>query len=328
LRKISDPIEAQRGNRPTESPHPPLGAELIRRLYERANAARWHVEPAGFERALAASVAKAFPGANPAAPDVERYARSLHLEDLALACGCAAGDDEAWQNFVLTYRPLLYRAADAIDPGGGAREAADSLYAELFGVSEKGAARGSLFTYFHGRSSLATWLRSVLAQRHVDRIRERRRLEPLPDEESSEAIAVPAAVVDPERDRLLVLMRTALLAAVARLASKDRLRLACYYAQQMTLARVGRLLGEHEATVSRRLARTRSALRESVEAHLVEQAHLSAAQVSAGFAAIADDPGPLDLSVLLASSADDIRGTPPPGSRKKSAVDRSTQEST
>ena len=31
--------------------------------------------------------------------------------------------------------------------------------------------RQSLFRYFHGRSSLTTWLRAVLAQRHVDRLR-------------------------------------------------------------------------------------------------------------------------------------------------------------
>ena len=92
----------------------------------------------------------------------------LHLEDLALACGCAVGDEGAWEHFIREQRPTLYRAADALDPGGGARELADSIYGELF--------ERSLFRYFHGRSSLATWLRAVLAQRHVDRLRAGRRL--------------------------------------------------------------------------------------------------------------------------------------------------------
>ena len=71
---------------------------------------------------------------------------------------------------------MLYRAADSLDPNGGAREIADSLYAELYGVNR---ARRSLLLSFSGRSSLATWLRAVLCQRFVDRIRAQRRLEPL-----------------------------------------------------------------------------------------------------------------------------------------------------
>ena len=53
-----------------------------------------------------------------------------------------------------------------------ARELADSLYAELYGLNGAGGARGrALLDYFHGRSKLATWLRTVLAQRHVDALR-------------------------------------------------------------------------------------------------------------------------------------------------------------
>ena len=35
---------------------------------------------------------------------------------------------------MLEYRPILYRAADALDPSGGARDLADSLYADLYGL--------------------------------------------------------------------------------------------------------------------------------------------------------------------------------------------------
>ena len=72
---------------------------------------------------------------------------------------------------MLEYRPVLYRAADALDRSGGAREVADSLYAELYGIKDAPGERRSLFHYFQGRSSLATWLRAVLAQRYVDRLR-------------------------------------------------------------------------------------------------------------------------------------------------------------
>src|SRR5262249_41942517 len=107
-------------------------------------------------------------------------AGSPYAADLELASQCAAGDAQAWERFILEYRPVLYRAADALDPSGGAREVADSLYAELYGVRDGGGERRSLFHYFQGRSSLATWLRAVLSQRYVDRLRAQRRLEPLP----------------------------------------------------------------------------------------------------------------------------------------------------
>ena len=50
---------------------------------------------------------------------------------------------------MVTLRPVLYRAADAIDATGNARELADSLYADLYGLAEKGGKRQSLFRYFH-----------------------------------------------------------------------------------------------------------------------------------------------------------------------------------
>ena len=159
-----------------------LDPALAERLYREAKAERWRLPKAAFTAALETSCAKAFPGAQPAPRDLSRYLTSLHLEDLALACACALGDAAAWDHFVLEMRPGLYRAADALDRSGAARELADSLYAELYGVDQRGGARQSLLRYFHGRSSLATWLRAVLAQRHIDRVRVDRRTEPLSDE--------------------------------------------------------------------------------------------------------------------------------------------------
>src|SRR5471032_2345953 len=199
-----------------------------------------------------------------------------HEDDLELARQCAAGSDAAWERFVRDYRTVLYRAADALEPGGGARDLADALYADLYGLRERDGERQSLFRYFLGRSSLATWLRAVLAQRYVDRVRARRRLEPLPDEdhEVQGAGPRPGGPPNPDRARHFALLQEALGGAVARLESRDRLRLGCYYAQELTLAETGRLLKEHEATVSRQLTRTRGILRDDVERQLREDAGL------------------------------------------------------
>ena len=300
-----------------------IDAKLVERLYGQADAGRWRVSMDRFARALETSAERAFPRTAPGdvdARELERYLSSLHLEDLALACACAAGDDQAWEHFVLEQRPHLYRAADALESGGGARDLADSLYADLFGLGDgdREGARQSLFRYFHGRSSLATWLRAVLAQRHVDRLRSNRRLDPLPAEDSPAALAASAGPVEPERERYVALMQHAITHAVAGLSARDRLRLACYYAQQLTLAQTGRMLGEHEATSSRQLARTRAAIRAAVEEELKTEARLTAAEIDQCFSSVADDAGPLDLRDMLA-----VVGSPEP-SRKKSASDRSS----
>jgi RNA polymerase sigma factor (sigma-70 family) len=199
------------------------------------------------------------------------------------------------------YRPVLYRAADAIDPAGRAREVADAMYAELFGIEERDGKRRSLFRYFHGISSLATWLRAVLSQRWVDEVRRHRRLESLPDDDPGAADGRPAAPApppDPDRRRFADAMQQALAAAVAALDARDRLRLGCYYAQDMTLAEIGRVTREHEATVSRHLARTRRAIREGVERRLRESHGFSQAEIDECFAGAAEDPGNLDVAGL------------------------------
>jgi RNA polymerase sigma-70 factor (ECF subfamily) len=275
-----------------------IDARLGERLHREAKGARWRVSIGRFTQVLESSAERAFAGRSPDARALERYLVSLHLEDLALACACADGDEDAWEHFVLEQRPLLYRGADALDRTGGARDLADALYADLFGLSDRGGERQSLFRYFHGRSSLTTWLRAVLAQRYVDRLRAGRRLDALPDEESSSALPAPARPIEPDRDRYLGLIRQALERAMASLGARERLRLACYYAQELTLAQTARMLGEHEATASRQLARTRAAIRESVERHLREEG-LADVEIKRCFECVTEDAGPLDLRDML-----------------------------
>ncbi len=298
-----------------------MDARRAERLYRASDAMRWNVPVEVLSNALERSAAKAFAGRSPSDAELDRYFDALHLADLALACACAIGRDEAWDYFVREFRPGMYRAADAIDPSGGAREIAEALYAELFGLKELDGKRQSVFRYFHGRSSLATWLRSLIAQRHVDRHRDTRRLEPLPEDASPASIPSQSKAEHPNRARFVAAMHAVLSAAIGALAPRDRLRLACYYAQEMTLAQIGRLTGEHEATVSRQLARTRRSIREEVERRLKTEHRFSPAEIDECFESIVDDAGLLDLGDWLDT------GRPPSSGggdgRKKSEVDRS-----
>lgn len=287
--------------------------DLAARLHTQADAARWQVTPARF-----AEVLERCAGHLGLTTPSEAAVRlpALHLADLALACACADGEDAAWEHFIREYRPALYRAAGAIDRTGQSRDLADALYAELFGLRGEAHSRQSLFRYFHGRSSLGTWLRAILAQRHVDRVRGQRRLQPLPDGDGYDPPAPAAPEADPKGcvDRV----RQALSAAITRLAPRDRLRLGWYYAQQMTLAQIGRTLGEHEATVSRQLSRARAALRTDIEETLTAGG-LAEAAVDDCLRVAMNDPGATDLGQMFDPS-DDPRKSPP--------VNRSTDRET
>jgi RNA polymerase sigma-70 factor len=292
-----------------------LPESTVARLHRTARADRWGVPLDAFAAVLGRSVGKAY-GIEPDQREMERYLSSLHLEDLALACACSSGHEGAWEHFVQEHRPVLYRAADALDPSGASRELADSLYGELFGLVERDGTRRSLFEYFHGRSSLSTWLRAILAQRHVDRVRHARRFEPLPEGDQT-VLARPVDREQPPASQYVELMRQAVTTAVARLPPRDRLRLACYYVQRLTLAQIGRALGEHEATVSRNIARARRDIRGGVEQQLSERERMSAAEIEECFAAVVDDVGSLDVADLLGTGPDQLEPGPGQAQERK-----------
>jgi RNA polymerase sigma-70 factor, ECF subfamily len=277
-----------------------LDEALLNRLYAKAGAERWALPRDAFRNLVALSVRRMFAEAVPDARALERYVTSLHLDDLALACACAEGIESAWDHFVREYRPVLYRAADAIDPSGGAREIADLLYGELFGLTARDGERRSHFLYFHGRSSLATWLRAVLAQRHVDRLRRDRRLVALPEEDDAQPVAATAEPEQAAQHAYIKVMQRVVTAVVAALEPRDRLRLRLYYAQRLTLAEIGRVLREHEATASRHLARIRRSIRQQSEATLRKEG-MTDREIEECFAAVVNDPGTMNVEEFLGS---------------------------
>jgi len=277
--------------------------DLVDRLYSEVSASPWSVPRHRFEDALERSAAKRFASCaneHVSRPKLEEFLGALHLQDLSLAAACASGQPAAWEFFVITYRGYLRSTAAAIlrckSDSVAAQDLADSLFTDLYGISASSTAKPpaktedrSLFRYFHGRSSLKTWLRAVLAQRHIDSIRGSRRFVEIEDQstsspsddgntfrervtpiDSASNLANPAhdSSPDPHRPRYLALFSDALTRALHALDPRDHQRLRLYYAEQQTLAHIGRVLGEHESSVSRNLDRIRRELRASVESAL------------------------------------------------------------
>jgi RNA polymerase sigma-70 factor (ECF subfamily) len=286
-------------------------------LFVRSGASNWKLTRAQFTAALERSVAKRFLEDVATRERLEQYLDTIHVEDLVLATACMEGSEPAWEHFLGTYRGCLRAAAGSITKGGragaDAQELADSLFAELFGLVDGKRGEASLFRYFHGRSSLKTWLRTILAQRHIDRLRQSRRWESLEreDGEAQEPVSpqsVPAPSPDPHRSRYLGRFLDALTVCLDTLNPEDRKRLELYYAREKTLAEIGRLLGEHESSASRNLERARRELRTKVEECLRTGRHagdhagslppLSDAQIALCFQYASED-APIDFRQIF-----------------------------
>jgi len=202
--------------------------------------------------------------------EARTFLLTLRVEELALARACAAGHNSAWELFLIRYREKLYQAALRIArEDSAARDLADGLYAELYGTTTRNGERVSKLASFTGRGSLEGWLRTVLAQEYVNRYRRTKRLISL-DEESEDGaqFAAPAPEPLPFADSRL---ESATDAALAALASEDRMVLAAYYLDGRTLAEIARMLGVHESTISRKVDKLAKSLRKKILAGMMQQ---------------------------------------------------------
>jgi len=206
------------------------------------------------------------------------FCGGLRFEELALARACAAGNERAWQEFISRYQPKLHAIALHITRNSvHASELADSLFADLYGMSTREGARHSKLIFYTGRGSLEGWLRTVMAQEFINRYRKQKRVVSLDEQTENGAQFTapdpePVAVADPR-------LTAATDQALAELSPEDRYVLAAYYLDGRTLAEIARILKLHESSISRRLDRVSTALRKRILACLRERG-LSHAQAT------------------------------------------------
>ena len=279
---------------PGMNPLPPaIDPALVVELWRESGAAAWGLTADECNRILleAGSASNyGLPAGENAAPQQQaQFFRALRLPDLVLARACALGHERAWQHFVAVYRQLLIRAAIAITGNETiGRELADQLYADLYGLTARDGERRCPLASYRGRGSLLGWLRTTLAQRHVDFHRRKRREQPL------DATDTPAPIPAPQTPgATLSLIERAIEAALLERDEEDRFLLAAYYLDGQKLLQIGRTLGVHEATVSRKLQRALVAIRKQI-LNKLEDAGLSR---RAAEEALGADPRDLDLNL-------------------------------
>ncbi|HKF48982.1 MAG TPA: sigma-70 family RNA polymerase sigma factor [Terracidiphilus sp.] len=208
-------------------------------------------------------------GSHAGSRERETFWRGLHLEDLALALGCARGVEAAWRRFMALFQaPVTHAAVGMTRSATLGEELASALYAELFGVRECDGARRSPLEKYSGRGSLMGWLRAILAQRQVDWYRRTRRETELEDLEPAAPETAGPNATGPEPGTIANL-RMGLEAVLRGLSAEERFLLSAYYLDGHTLAEISRVLGVHEATVSRKLKRATEQVRKGLLRALV-----------------------------------------------------------
>jgi RNA polymerase sigma-70 factor (ECF subfamily) len=256
------------GHQPAGSPNP-SGAihRLLRELYARTEGSALAYSFGDFQSTLLEIAAKQ--GQDSCEAEILDFLSKLKVEELVLARACAAGNEKAWEIFLTRFRAKIYEVALAITRNDATgRELADSVYAELYGVSAQGKERTSKLLYYSGRGSLEGWLRTVLAQDFVDNYRRAKPNVSLEEEKERgfEPVATTAAPEVSLDSRLV----PAIDSSLAQLAPEDRFLLSAYFLDGRTLAEIARVLKVHESTISRKLDRTTAGLRKSILGALVE----------------------------------------------------------
>ena len=279
-----------------------LPEKLGEELWRVAGAALVELSEAEFAEALETIGAQDNFGLDPEKQANERqretFWRALHLEELAVARGCALGRESAWRRFLEQYREQLNRAA--IEMTGSAalgEELASALYSELFGLTEREGRRWSPLLRYSGRGSLMGWLRAILAQRRVNQYRKIGRETELGEIEPA---AAASEQIEPER---LVDLRVALKATLSEASAEERFLLSAYYLDQHTLHEISRVLRVHEATISRKLKRATERLRKQ----LLQALRARGLSRRAAEEALGTDPRDVDINLrrLLQKSAGD-----------------------
>jgi len=231
-----------------------------------SHAQQYELTQAEFVAVLEQVAIKHF-GENAPAHQISGFLRELRLEELTLARACALGHQRAWDFFLTRYREGLYAAAYSIArEESAARELADSIYADLYGTRIRDGERVSKLASYMGRGSLAGWLRTVLAQQHVDQYRKTKRMVSLEEEnEKGVQFAMPVAAsgsnpVPREQGRL----EQSTDEVLAQLSSEERFLLASYFLDGRTLAEIAKGLGVHESTISRKLDKLTASVRKRI----------------------------------------------------------------
>ena len=226
------------------------------------------------------------------------FVDSLHICDVYLAAACAQHSPAAWSRFMRLYQKYLNDIALPVSPSSdAAHELADSVLVEMFLPDRSGHSR---IASYHGRSSLATWLRVIVCHRASnERERKDNSLERI---ESMPAVAVTQGVRNMEAVlrslRYDEMIEDSLRKSCNCLTDRERLLLLLRYDEELQVSQIARLLGVCPSTVTRQLERVQGKLRENVVSTLAAKHNLQQAAIEECLTDLLDNPSHSILALI------------------------------
>jgi RNA polymerase sigma-70 factor (ECF subfamily) len=228
--------------------------------------------------------------------DAATALEGLALDDLYLACACAAGAPGAAAALQALHGAAMRAAIARIVPASDVAEVEQQLIKEL--VVGTPAAAGKIASYA-GQAPLERWLR-VTAQRAA--LMAVRSSQTEGRARRAAAAELPAAVEAPEiaylKERYRGDFEAALEQALARLAERDRALLRLHLVSGLTVQGVGKAYGVTQPTASRWLAQARAALLDDIKSTLGARLGASSTEL-ASIAGLVASRLDLSLSQLL-----------------------------
>ena len=230
--------------------------------------------------------------------DVASLICSLHTCDLYLAAACAQHSAAAWSQFLRLYQNYLNNIALSVSPtGDAAEELADCVLADLFLPDRSGRSR---ISSYHGRSSLATWLRVVVCHRATNERESKynslERIEAIPEVVETAAVRNIEAVL--RANRYEDMIRDALKGGCECLSDRERLLLLLRYDQELQVSQIARLLGVCPSTVTRQIERVQEKLRENVISTLTTRYRLLQPAIQECLADLLSNPSHSILTII------------------------------
>lgn len=223
--------------------------------------------------------------------DLERWLRSLCIEDLYLACACAQGLPGALQVFEERYLAMLSGVLGSRDANAALVEDACQNVREKLLVAVAGAP--PRIAAYSGRGSLQGFVRTAAVRGVIDLQRQKSGA-PLDGDEDA-ALEALSAGQEPEleyiRGRYRQDFKQAFQDALAKLPLEQRSALRLHYLNGLNIDRLGVMLQVHRSTVNRWLVDARAKILTEMRRLLRERLSLS--------------PGDFDsLAALVRSSLD------------------------
>jgi RNA polymerase sigma-70 factor len=241
---------------------------------------------------------------------IVRFAKNLHYKDLYLAIACAQEgiglsnhahsgrgcSSAAWQVLETKYKVFINDLARFFSHYDSATDdIAENMAAELFLPDRSGNSR---IMSYDGRSSLCTWLRVVVSNRAINKLRS-------PDSRVKELSSdVPNKHVVDSVDQAMTANRygrhlsDAISETCFHLTKSERLLLLWRYADGLPLGRIATLLGIHQSNVTRRLKHIYSKLQKGIVRRLSCNRSLSDDALRECLEWLLDDPSSFGTPIL------------------------------